>query len=107
MLPAGEITQDAIRDLVRREPGDPMIDGGQRVLKRRHPPRRGSQAAPSPLRRRRNQRRSVGTRAPVLLDDRQRPRPDFYGRRHGDEQYARILWARWGVYAEVFDILKN
>ena len=75
MVPAGEITDKTIADLAEvLEPGDMIIDGGNtyyhddirhaaELQREGHPPRR-----------RRHERRRLGTRARLLPDDRRRGR---------------------------------
>jgi 6-phosphogluconate dehydrogenase len=99
MLPAGEITENVIRELGELlEPGDIVIDGGNTFWKddirraatlRQRNLHYNAQVA---LCRRRNERRSLGSGTPVLHDDRRRarrrrpPRPDLRRARARDWQ---------------------
>ncbi len=74
MVPAAAVDSTIAALLPLLAPGDILIDGGNSLLRRRHSPRAGTRAQRHPLRRRRHQRRRVGTGARLLHDDRRRGR---------------------------------
>ena len=85
MVPAG-IADKVIADYAAAaQKGDTLIDGGNSLLHRRHPPQQGTEGQGHPLPRRRHLRRRLGPGARLLPDDRRRqgggaaPRPDLQG----------------------------
>ena len=75
MVPAGDATEAQIAELMEHlQPGDTIVDGGNTNFhddQRRHP---GARGEGHPLRRRRGQRRDLGTAGRLLPDGRRRRR---------------------------------
>ena len=74
MVPAAVVDAELEQLMPHLEPGDIVIDGGNSLLPRRHPPRQGSDRVGPSLRRRRHQRRRRGPGSRLLPDDRRRGR---------------------------------
>ena len=94
MVPAA-VVDASINDLLPLlDPDDIVIDGGNSVLRGRHPAREGARGEGYPLCGRGDERRCLGPRARLLHDDRRRtggceaPRSAVCGARTGHRQYS-------------------